>query len=141
MGKGGDFIDDWEIWGKLERNSNPEPRKVRDILQKSLAVETLRPDETATLLNVEDEGLWEEMFETAGRVKRKVCDNRIVTFAPLYCSNFCVNNCLYCAFRRENHVEKRRKLTLEEVKDEAWVLAGEIGHKRIIVVYGGTPDI
>jgi len=83
--------------------------------------------------------LWEEMFETAGEIKRKVYDNRIVTFAPLYCSNLCVNNCLYCAFRRENSVEKRRRLTLQEVKDEAEVLAGEIGHKRLIAVYGEHP--
>ena len=139
MVNGKDFIDDEEIWKKIKENRNPEPLKIRDILQKSLAVETLKPDETAALLNVEDEGLWEEMFVTAGRVKRKVYDNRIVTFAPLYCSNFCVNSCMYCAFRKENQVEKRRKLTLEEVKDEARVLAGEIGHKRLIVVYGEHP--
>ena len=139
MVNGKDFINDEEIWGRIERNRNPEPQKVRDILQKSLAVETLEPDETATLLNVEDEGLWEEMFETAGEIKRKVYDNRIVTFAPLYCSNLCVNNCLYCAFRRENSVEKRRRLSLQEVRNEAEVLAGKIGHKRLIVVYGEHP--
>jgi iron-only hydrogenase maturation rSAM protein HydG len=139
MVNGKDFIDEEEIWKKLEENRNPEPQKIRDILQKSLAVETLEPAETAALLNVEDEGLWEEMFETAGRVKRKVYDNRIVTFAPLYCSNLCVNSCLYCAFRRENSIEKRRRLTLQEVKNEAEVLAGEIGHKRLIAVYGEHP--
>ncbi len=139
MENGKDFIDEEEIWKKIERNKAPEPQKVRDILQKSLAVETLEPDETAALLNVEDEELWNEMFETAGEIKRKVYDNRIVTFAPLYCSNLCVNNCLYCAFRRENSVEKRRRLTLQEVKNEAEVLAGKIGHKRLIAVYGEHP--
>lgn len=140
MENGKDFINEHEIWEKIQKNMAPEPKRIMDIMQKSLAVETLMPDETAALLNVEDEDLWEEMFDVAGKVKRKVYDNRIVTFAPLYCSNLCVNNCLYCAFRRENSMEKRRKLTLEEVRNEARVLAGEIGHKRLIVVYGEHPS-
>lgn len=139
MDNGKDFINDDEIWEKLEKHKNPDPKQVRDILQKSLAIETLTPDETAVLLNVKDPELWEEMFETARQVKKKVYDNRIITFAPLYCGNLCVNNCLYCGFRRDNEVIKRRVLTIEEVKKEAEVLAGEIGHKRLIVVYGEHP--
>ncbi|MCK4463070.1 MAG: [FeFe] hydrogenase H-cluster radical SAM maturase HydG, partial [Candidatus Omnitrophica bacterium] len=95
-------------------------------------------DETAILLNVEDKDLWEEIFWAGGEVKRRVYDNRIVTFAPLYCSNFCVNNCLYCGFKRENTGEIRRRLTLEEVKKETEALVS-IGHKRLIVVYGEHP--
>ena len=136
---GEDFINDEEIWEKLTENKNPSPQKVRAILDKSLSLETLEPDETATLLNVRDKDLWDEIFAVAGQIKRKVYDNRIVTFAPLYCSSLCVNNCLYCAFRRDNRVEKRRRLTLEEVKRETEVLAGKIGHKRLIVVYGEHP--
>ena len=136
---GEDFINDEEIWEKLTENKNPSPQKVRAILDKSLSLETLEPDETATLLNVKDKDLWDEIFAVAGQIKRKVYDNRIVTFAPLYCSSLCVNNCLYCAFRRDNRVEKRRRLTLEEVKRETEVLAGKIGHKRLIVVYGEHP--
>ncbi|MBN2398331.1 MAG: [FeFe] hydrogenase H-cluster radical SAM maturase HydG [Deltaproteobacteria bacterium] len=136
---GEDFIDDGKIWEEIERNKTPERRKIRDIIQKSLAIETLDSDETAALLNVEDDELWNEIFEAAGEVKRRVYDNRIVTFAPLYCSNFCVNDCLYCGFRRENRMETRRRLTIEEVQSEARVLAGEIGHKRLIAVYGEHP--
>ena len=139
MEQGKDFINEDEIWGNLRENRNPEPERIRDILQKSLNIETLNPAQTAALLNVEDKELWEEMFLVAGEVKKKVYDNRIVTFAPLYCSNLCVNNCLYCAFRRENKTEKRRRLTMEEVENETRVLAGEIGHKRLIVVYGEHP--
>jgi len=138
--KGKDFIDDDEIWKKLEENKNPERRKIRDILEKSLAVQTLNPDETAALLNVDDEDLLQEMYETAVTIKKKVYDNRIITFAPVYCSNLCVNNCLYCSFRRENTVQKRRRLSLEEVRKEAEVLAGTIGHKRVIAVYGEHPS-
>ncbi len=136
---GEDFIDDGKIWEEIEGNRAPERRKIRDIIQKSLAIETLDPDETAALLNVEDDNLWDEIFEAAGEVKRRVYDNRIVTFAPLYCSNFCVNDCLYCGFRRGNRIETRRRLTIEEVRSEARVLAGEIGHKRLIAVYGEHP--
>lgn len=136
---GKDFIDDDEIRDKIEHNRNPDPKRIRDILQKSIAIETLDPDETAALLNVEDEELLQEMFNTAAQIKKKVYDNRIVTFAPLYCTNLCVNNCLYCSFRRENSKQKRRKLSLDDVRRETEVLAGEIGHKRLIVVYGEHP--
>jgi len=139
MKHGKDFINDEEIWEKLTENKNPSPQKVRAILDKSLSLETLEPDETATLLNVKDKDLWDEIFAVAAQIKRKVYDNRIVTFAPLYCSSLCVNNCLYCAFRRDNKVEKRRRLNPEDVKRQTEVLAGKIGHKRLIVVYGEHP--
>lgn len=138
MEDGKDFINDEEIEKLLRKNKNPESQKVRDILQKSLSIERLEPEEAATLLNVEDEDLWQEIFQTAGEIKRRVYDNRIVTFAPLYCSNYCVNSCLYCAFRRENTTETRRRLTLSEIKEETKALV-KIGHKRLIVVYGEHP--
>lgn len=134
-----DFINDEEIWEKIEREKNPDPRKIREIVKKSFEIQTLTPDETAALLNVKDPELWEEIYAAAAEVKKKVYDNRIVTFAPLYCSNYCVNNCLYCGFRRDNKEEVRRRLTLDEVKDETKALAGKIGHKRLIVVYGEHP--
>jgi 2-iminoacetate synthase len=139
MKNGKDFIDDDEILEKLDKNNNPDEKRIRDIIDKALSIETLDPDETAALLNVKKDSLWEEIFEAASKIKRKVYDNRIVTFAPLYCSNFCVNNCLYCGFRRDNKEENRRRLTMEEVKKETEVLAGKIGHKRLIVVYGEDP--
>ena len=139
MKSGRDFINDEKIWQKIHSNSSPEKQQIRDILQKSLTIKTLSPDETALLLNVTDEELWQEIFDVAAQVKTRVYDNRIVTFAPLYCSNYCVNNCLYCGFRRDNTLEKRRRLSLAEVKNEARVLAGDIGHKRLIAVYGEHP--
>ncbi len=136
---GSDFINDQEIIEKIENNRNSDPKKVRDILHKSLSLETLEPDETAVLLNVDSPDLLEEMKQTALKIKKKVYDNRIVTFAPLYLSNFCVNNCLYCGFRKNNEVVKRKQLNLEEIKEEVKILAGKIGHKRLIVVYGEYP--
>jgi len=135
---GRDFIDDVEIENLIEENRNPDPKKIRDILDQSLALQRLEPHQTAALLNVEDEDLWEEMFKTGVKVKRKVYGPRIVTFAPLYCSNLCVNSCLYCGFRKENTTEKRRRLSIDEIRKETEALVS-IGHKRLIMVYGEHP--
>lgn len=135
-----DFIPDAEIEERLWSNRDPDPQRIRDILAKSLAIETLEPDETAALLNVTDKDLFAEMKVAAAQVKKKVYDNRIVTFAPLYVSNRCVNRCVYCGFRADNPVIQRRALTLEEIRDNVRVLAGEIGHKRVIAVFGEHPS-
>ena len=135
------FIDEAGIEIELQRNRLPDAGKIRDILQKSLAIETLSPAETACLLNIENEDLLLEMERIAGEVKRKVYDNRIVTFAPLYLGNLCVNDCLYCGFRKSNSTAQRRKLEIDEIEREVQVLAGQIGHKRLIVVYGEHPQM
>ncbi|MDP4184530.1 MAG: [FeFe] hydrogenase H-cluster radical SAM maturase HydG [Bacteroidota bacterium] len=132
------FIDERVIEGKLEANAAPDKSRVRAIIQKSLEIKTLEPDETAALLNVQDPELWEEMDAAALEVKKKVYDNRIVFFAPLYCSNLCVNNCSYCGFRVDNAKEVRRILTMDEVRRETEVVLDE-GHKRMILVYGEHP--
>ena len=133
------FIDNARIERALVENLKPDPKRIRDILQKSLAIETLTLDETACLLHVEQPELLAEMQRVAAEVKVKVYDNRIVTFAPLYLSNFCGNDCLYCSFRRSNAQANRRILTTDEIRREVEILAGVIGHKRLIVVYGEHP--
>jgi len=135
---GEDFINEASIMTALAENRRPDAQRVRDIVQKSLSIERLDPDETAALLSVEDEDLWQEMHAAGLEVKRKVYDNRIVFFAPLYCSSLCVNNCLYCGFRRENEREVRRILSSEEVQQETRAMV-EQGHKRMIIVYGEHP--
>ena len=135
---GNDFINDEEILLTISRNKKPSVRQIHDILQKSLSIHILTPDETAALLNVESPELWEEIFDTALQVKKKVYDNRIVFFAPLYCGNYCVNNCAYCGFRQENQLEKRRILTFEEIKRETSTVLNE-GHKRLVLVFGEHP--
>ncbi len=132
---GKDFIDEQSIFSHLEKYKNPDQQQVRDILKKSLDIQLLSPEETAVLLNVKDPELLEEMRETALAVKKKVYDNRIVFFAPLYCSNLCVNSCVYCGFRSDNCEEKRHVLTMEEVRRETEAVIDE-GHKRLIAVYG-----
>ncbi len=133
------FIDAASIEKDLADNVRPDPFRVRDILEKSLSIQTLSPEETACLLHVEDADFRVEMEAAAAEVKQRVYDNRIVTFAPLYLGNYCVNDCAYCGFRKSNRQEKRRVLTMEEITRETEVLAGRIGHKRLIVVYGEHP--
>lgn len=136
---GRDFISDASIERTLEANRNPDPGRVREILAKSRVIETLLPEETAALLNVTNPALLEEMVACAWQVKHQVYDNRIVTFAPLYMSNLCVNQCAYCGFRCDNAGQQRVRLDMGEVRQEVEALAGKIGHKRLIVVCGEHP--
>ena len=140
LNDGRDFINDTLIESLLVRGANPEPARIRGIIGKSLAVQTLLPEETAALLNVTDPAPWEEIYDAAARVKNAVYDNRVVTFAPLYCANRCVNRCVYCGFRADNGAVQRRVLSFEEIEREARVLAGDLGHKRIVAVYGEHPS-
>ena len=135
------FVDEKAISEALAKAKAlpPDASRVREIMQKSLAIQTLDLDEMATLLEVTDPDLLDEMEATALTIKKKVYDNRIVVFAPLYISNPCVNGCTYCGFREGNTAEKRRRLSMDEVREEIDVLAGKIGHKRLIAVYGEHP--
>jgi 2-iminoacetate synthase len=137
---GRDFIDDAAISEALLKTRRPSTSLVRDIIAKSCSIETLSLEETAALLNVDDPKLISEMEAAALAIKTKVYDNRIVTFAPLYMSSRCVNNCAYCGFRTGNASMKRDVLSQDEVRRETEVLAGTIGHKRIIAVYGEHPS-
>jgi 2-iminoacetate synthase len=118
MKYGKDFIDDDYISSTLDKCKQPDKKRIRDIIEKSLNIKTLNLEEAAYLINVQDESLLREMQEAALSIKKKVYDNRIVTFAPLYLGNFCVNDCLYCGFRRSNKEAKRKVLSLDEVKKE-----------------------
>lgn len=135
---GKDFIDEEDILKKLKDNKSPDKEYIRSLIKKSMEIKSLTADETAALLNVEDEDLWEELYAAGNKIKKSVYDNRVVFFAPLYCSNLCVNNCKYCGFRESNSQEKRRILSMDEVKRETEALIDE-GHKRLIVVYGEHP--
>ena len=136
------FIDEDLINRTLaEADAAPvDPARIREILARSEETcETLPVADVAALMRVEDPGLLEEMRAAADRIKKKVYDNRIVVFAPLYVSNLCVNGCRYCGFREGNSLQKRRMLTMDEICEEIDVLAGRIGHKRLIAVYGEHP--
>lgn len=139
LDNGKDFINEDQMTFFLQNKRSPDLRELKDILAKSLSVQTLSPQETVLLMNVRDPDLLDEMKKAALEVKKKVYDNRIVTFAPLYLGNFCVNNCAYCGLKADNQDVARRVLSTEEIKKEVEALAGGIGHKRLVVVYGEHP--
>jgi 2-iminoacetate synthase len=82
----------------------------------------------------------EEMVAAAWKIKHQVYDNRVVTFAPLYISNPCVNRCLYCGFNHDNAHQRRVRLDMDAIRRECQALAGNIGHKRLIMDCGEHPD-
>jgi 2-iminoacetate synthase len=133
-----DFIHDAHLAGLLE--SGPaDAARVREVIAKSLAKQPLAVEETAVLLRATDADLVEEIFEAARRLKRDVYGNRIVLFAPLYVGNECVNDCAYCGFRRSNPEAVRRTLSDEELRRQVEALE-QVGHKRLILVFGEHPD-
>lgn len=134
-----DFINEDALHKALHENTSPSDHEIRRIIAKAKSIKALSIDETAKLLHVNNPNLWNEIFTAALEIKRKVYDNRIVFFAPLYCSNLCINNCAYCGFRSENKEEKRRILTIDEVKTETRYVLNN-GHKRMIMVYGEHPQ-
>ncbi|MGB4262042.1 MAG: [FeFe] hydrogenase H-cluster radical SAM maturase HydG, partial [Fervidobacterium sp.] len=132
------FIPEDVINTLLEETKNPDPVYVREILQKSLNKNRLEPIEVATLLNVEEKELLEEIFQAARTLKERIYGNRIVLFAPLYIGNDCINDCVYCGFRSSNPEIYRKTLTTVELENEVKALVSK-GHKRLIVVYGEHP--
>lgn len=139
LNKGKDFVDEGFIIQTLLANQQPDKARIREIIAKSKELVRLDPNETAALLNCQDEDLWQEMYASGLEIKHKVYGRRIVTFAPLYISNYCVNSCVYCGFRNENKASHRKQLTMSELEDEVRALVAK-GHKRLIMVYGEHPS-
>ena len=102
---------------------------------KARELKGLEMEEVAVLSSVSDPDLLSEMFQTAKEVKDAIYGQRLVLFAPLYVSNLCTNDCLYCAFRVRNKELKRRALTQAEIRHEVEILVDQ-GHKRILLVAG-----
>ena len=135
-----DFIKDDEINSLIAKGKElvSDKELVREIIEKSKSAEGLTPEETAVLLNLEDKELIEEMFKAARQVKEKLYGKRLVVFAPIYVSNYCVNNCTYCGYKHCNDELKRKKLNKEQLIEEVKVLES-LGHKRIALEAGEDP--
>ncbi|MDK0615126.1 [FeFe] hydrogenase H-cluster radical SAM maturase HydG [Clostridium perfringens] len=135
-----DFIKNDEINNLIAKGKElvSDKELVREIIEKSKSAEGLTPEETAVLLNLEDKELIEEMFKAARQVKEKLYGKRLVVFAPLYVSNYCVNNCTYCGYKHCNDELKRKKLNKEQLIEEVKVLES-LGHKRIALEAGEDP--
>ncbi len=128
-----------EIEGILERARDASVTEAEAIIQKAERLTGLTPEETGVLLQCEETGVIDSLYKSAKRVKESIYGNRLVLFAPLYLTNTCVNNCLYCGFRRSNRILERRVLTEEEIRSEAEALIRD-GHKRVLVVAGEDPE-
>ena len=99
-------VDEEAIPRALEAGSRADSERVRDVLQKSAEAQGLTPAEVAVLSGISDPALLGELFATAREVKERIYGRRLVIFAPLYISNLCSNECLYCAFRARNKDRK-----------------------------------
>lgn len=128
-------IDEEAIWQTLKLHSSRDAVRVREILAKASAARGLAPEDVATLATISDPELIQELFNTAKEVKERIYGRRLVLFAPLYVSNLCQNECLYCAFRASNRELVRRSLTQEEIEQEVRIMIDQ-GHKRILLVAG-----
>ncbi len=118
----------------LER-THGDPAAVRSVLVKSRDLQGLDAEDIAVLISVTDPDLLNELFETARFVKERIYGRRLVLFAPLYVSNRCSNECLYCAFRAANTAMQRCTLSLTEIAREVGYLTRQ-GHKRLLLVAG-----
>ncbi|MBR6255200.1 MAG: [Clostridiales bacterium] len=94
--------------------------------------------EASVLLACEDPERIKKMFEIAEEIKQAYYGNRIVLFAPLYLSNYCINGCLYCPYHAKNKTIPRKKLTQEEIRQEVIALQ-DMGHKRLAIEAGEDP--
>ncbi|HYE84294.1 MAG TPA: [FeFe] hydrogenase H-cluster radical SAM maturase HydG [Clostridia bacterium] len=132
-----DFIDEKNIQALLEQTVNTGRNELMGIIEKAERAEGLSPVEAAKLLNSEDPAVLARMFEAAHKIKDKIYGKRVVIFAPLYISNYCVNSCKYCGYSLNNSIE-RRKLNLEGIVEEVKILES-MGHKRIALEVGEDP--
>ena len=132
------FINEDKIFNILEETETSSEQRAEPIINKSLELKGLSPEEAAVLLNCEEKVVLNRIFETAKQIKETIYGNRLVLFAPLYLSNRCVNNCLYCGFRKENLNTETRFLDAKEIRKETKALISQ-GHKRLLIVSAEDP--
>lgn len=138
--KAEEFINDSEINETLKyADENKDNFELIDrIIEKAKLRKGLDHREASVLLACEDEGKLKEIYALAEQIKKDFYGDRIVMFAPLYLSNYCVNGCVYCPYHAQNKHICRKKLTQEEVKAEVIALQ-DMGHKRLAIEAGEDP--
>ncbi len=131
------FIDNDHIKSVLKEAENVTKEDIQAVLDKAKKSRGLSHLDIATLLQIKDESQIKEMYKIAGDIKKSIYGNRLVVFAPLYVSDYCVNNCTYCGYKRDNEFPRRR-LTREEIQEEVKLLE-KMGHKRLALEAGEDP--
>ena len=138
--KAEEFIANEEVLATLEyaKNNRNNIELIDKILEKAKLGKGLTHREAAVLLDCDNEEKNQEIFELAKKIKQDYYGNRIVLFAPLYLSNYCVNGCVYCPYHAKNKHITRKKMTQEEIKEEVIALQ-DMGHKRLAIETGEDP--
>ncbi len=138
--KAEEFIDHQEILDTLKyADENKDNLELIDsLLDKAEQLKGLTHREASVLLACEDEERIRRMYDLAEQIKKDFYGNRIVMFAPLYLSNYCVNGCVYCPYHLKNKHICRKKLTQEEIRREVIALQ-DMGHKRLAIEAGEDP--
>ena len=138
--KADEFISDEEIKETLAyADANKDNIEVIDaIIAKAKERKGLTHREASVLLACENEEKLNEVYELARQIKKDYYGNRIVLFAPLYLSNYCVNGCVYCPYHAKNKHIPRKKLTQDEIRQEVIALQ-DMGHKRLAIEAGEDP--
>lgn len=135
-----EFIDHEEILATLEYADQNKSNKelINELIEKAKLCKGLTHREAAVLLACDLEEETKKIFALAEKIKKDFYGNRIVMFAPLYLSNYCVNGCVYCPYHQVNHHIPRKKLTQEEIRREVIALQ-DMGHKRLAIELGEDP--
>ena len=135
-----EFISDEEIRDTMDYAKNNSGNKdlIKSILHKARECKGITHREAALLLECDDKEIINEIYEIAREIKHRFYGNRIVMFAPLYLSNYCVNGCVYCPYHLKNKTIRRKKLSQEEIRQEVIALQ-DMGHKRLALEAGEHP--
>lgn len=140
--KAAEFIHDGEIRSTLEFAAahKQDASLIDDILQRAAEGRGLNHRDATVLLMCEGAELEERINDLARQIKQRIYGNRIVLFAPLYLSNYCVNGCVYCPYHAKNKTIPRKKLTQDEIRREVIALQ-DMGHKRLALETGEHPTM
>ena len=135
-----EFISDSEIRDTMAyaRENKDNLELIKSILQKARDCKGITHREAALLLECDNVDIINEIYDIAKEIKHKFYGNRIVMFAPLYLSNYCVNGCVYCPYHLKNKTIRRKKLSQEEIRQEVIALQ-DMGHKRLALEAGEHP--
>ena len=138
--KAEEFISHQEVLETIEYAEKNKNNKIllKEILVKAKLKKGLTHKEASVLLACEDENINHEIFALAKHIKEDFYGNRIVLFAPLYLSNYCINGCTYCPYHAKNKHIPRKKMTQEEIRNEVIALQ-DMGHKRLAIESGEDP--
>ena len=138
--KAEEFISHQEVLETIEYAEKNKNNKIllKEILVKAKLKKGLTHKEASVLLACEDENINHEIFTLAKHIKEDFYGNRIVLFAPLYLSNYCINGCTYCPYHAKNKHIPRKKMTQEEIRNEVIALQ-DMGHKRLAIESGEDP--